>query len=210
MLPLWVENRETAILHLVLDLLDAEPVSQRCVDLECLPTDTFLLLRRQRVDGPEVVQPVGQLDEQHTDVLGHGDDHLPNGGCLCFFPGSEADAIQFGDTVDHPGDFWTEGCFDLLESDIGIFDGVVQESRCQGVCIQSVVGQDLRYGQRMADVWLPRLAELAKMHLLAEGVGLVDRSARERSDSAIGRQPGWARARPRLRRRVGSSAQPPS
>ena len=53
-----------------------EPLRQRRVDLHRLAGDALLLLDRQGVQRAHVVEPVGELDEDDPDVLGHRQQHL--------------------------------------------------------------------------------------------------------------------------------------
>jgi hypothetical protein len=70
----------------VLDLLHAEPMGERGVDVEGLPA-TRRCFSSATVDGADVVEPVGQLDDEDPQVLGHGHHHLADGGRLGLFPG---------------------------------------------------------------------------------------------------------------------------
>ena len=71
-----VEGGEGQVFQLPAHRLDAQPVGQRSVDLQRLLGLLELLLLAQVAESAHVVQPVGQLDEDHPDILGHGDDHL--------------------------------------------------------------------------------------------------------------------------------------
>ena len=71
-----VKGGEGQVLELPADGLDAQAVGQRGVDLQGLLGLLDLLLLAQIAERAHVVQAVGQLDEDHPDVLGHGDDHL--------------------------------------------------------------------------------------------------------------------------------------
>ncbi len=53
-------------------------------------------------------KPVRELDEQHSDVLGHRDEHLAQRGGLLRLLRVELQAIQLGDAVDDGGDFRPE------------------------------------------------------------------------------------------------------
>ena len=76
--PLGLERLEGEVLELPLHLPDPEPLGQRRVDLHRLAGDALLLLGRQAVQRAHVVEPVGQLDEDDPDVLGHRQEHLPD------------------------------------------------------------------------------------------------------------------------------------
>ena len=59
----WLEVAERQVLELPLDLADAEPVRERRVDVERLARDLAALGFGERLQGPHVVEPVCQLDE---------------------------------------------------------------------------------------------------------------------------------------------------
>ncbi len=101
--PPRVQGGERQVLQLPLDVLDAEPVGQRGVDVEGLLGGALLLPVRHGGDGPHVVQPVGQLDEQDPPVLGHGDEHLAHGRGLLGLLGVEPEPLELGDAVDDGG-----------------------------------------------------------------------------------------------------------
>ena len=67
-----------------------------------------LLPRRHGGDRPHVVEPVGQLDDQDPEVLGHRHQHLAHGGGLLRLLGVEADAVELGDAVDDGGHLGAE------------------------------------------------------------------------------------------------------
>src|SRR5256885_1059801 len=67
---------EGEVLELDLDPLDAEPVGERRVDVESLLRDAVLRLGLHVLEGPHVVGPVGELDEDDANVLRHRDQHL--------------------------------------------------------------------------------------------------------------------------------------
>ena len=73
---LGLERLEREVLELPLDLPDPEALGQRRVDLHRLAGDALLLVRRQAVQRPHVVESVGELDEHDPDVLGHRQEHL--------------------------------------------------------------------------------------------------------------------------------------
>ena len=98
--PLGVKRGEGQVLELPLELLDAQPVSQRRVDVEGLLSGPSLLPLRHHRDGPHVVEPVGQLDHEDAPVVGHGDEHLADRGGLLGLFGVELEPVELGDPVD--------------------------------------------------------------------------------------------------------------
>ena len=59
-----------------LEARHAKAVRERGVDLERLSRDALLRLGLHVLERPHVVDAVAQLDEEHTDVARHGDEHL--------------------------------------------------------------------------------------------------------------------------------------
>ena len=71
-----VQVAEGEILQLPLDFPDAEAMRQWGIDVQGLLGDAALFLGWECGEGPHVVEPVGQLDQDNADVLGHGHQHL--------------------------------------------------------------------------------------------------------------------------------------
>ena len=60
-------------LHLAHIFIHADPLGERGIDIHGLMRDPEpLFLALDEMQRPHIVQPVGQLDQQHTDVVGHG------------------------------------------------------------------------------------------------------------------------------------------
>ena len=97
---LGVEGGEGQVLELPLELLDAEPVGQRRVDVEGLLGRAPLLPLRHHGDGAHVVEPVGQLDDEDPPVVGHGHEHLAHRGRLLGLLRVELEPVELGDPVD--------------------------------------------------------------------------------------------------------------
>ena len=92
------------VLQLPLDALHTQPVGDGGVDLHSLQRLLLLLGGRLVLHGPHVVEPVGDLDEDHPDVLAHGDEHLPQVLHLLVFLGGVLDAGQLADAFHQVGD----------------------------------------------------------------------------------------------------------
>ena len=98
--PLGVQRGEGQVLQLPFELLDAQAVGQGRVDVECLLRRPALLPVGHDGDRPHVVQPVGQLDDEDTPVVGHGHEHLPDRRSLLRLLRVELEPVQLGDPVD--------------------------------------------------------------------------------------------------------------
>ena len=115
------------IFELILHLVHAEPLGQRRVDVHCFarnPPPLFVALDEPQ--GLHVVQAVGQLDQQHPDVLGHREDELAEILGLLGLVRLQLDPRQLGHAVDQPTDFWAEQPLDIVEGGNRVLDRVVQ------------------------------------------------------------------------------------
>jgi hypothetical protein len=90
-----VQRLEGEVLELPLEGVDAEAVRERRVDLERLLRLLDLLLLAEVLDRAEVVEAVGELDEDDANVLGHRHDHLAVVLGLRLLAGLELDAVSF-------------------------------------------------------------------------------------------------------------------
>ena len=87
--------------------------------------------------------------------------------------GGKLEIGQLGNAIDKLGDLFTESLGDLGIRGLGVFDGVVKEGGRDGRVIHLLLGEDHRHGNRMGEIGLARMAELALMHGFAKGVGLA-------------------------------------
>ena len=105
---------ERQVLQLGLHLRHAEAVGQRGVDLPGLQGDALLLLGRQLLQGPHVVQPVGQLDDDDPGILGDRQQQLAVVLDLLLGRGAEGQVADLGQPVDDARDFRPELPGDVL------------------------------------------------------------------------------------------------
>ena len=168
-----VEDLEREILELPLDGVDAEPVGERRVDLERLLRLLHLLLLAEVLDRAHVVEPVGELDQDHAHVLRHRHDHLAVVLRLRLLAALEADPGQLGDALDELRDVRPERGSQLVEVGLGVLDHVVQQRRGDRLLVEVELGADQGDAERMVD---ERLA--GAPHLAAVGaLGLVEGAA---------------------------------
>ena len=172
LVALGIDVAQRQILQLPLDGVHAHAVGQRRVDVQRLPGDGNLALRLLVLQRAHVVQAVGQLDQHHADVLGHGQEHLAQGLRLGLLPGGEVQLTQLGHAVHQQLDLLTELLADgLLGHAVHVLHAVVQEARRDGGRVQHQVGEDHRHRAGMAEVGLARLALLMLVGLLRVLVG---------------------------------------
>ena len=155
-----VERPEREILELPLERVDAEPVGERRVDLERLARLAHLGLLAHVLDRPQVVEPVGELDQDHPDVLGHRDDELAVVLRLRLLAALELDAGQLRDALDELRDLLAELGADVLDLDAGVLDRVVEERGGDRRLVHPQAGEDLRGAPRVVDELLAGAAQL--------------------------------------------------
>ena len=170
--PLGVQRLEGEILQLPLDRVHAEPVRQRSVDLQDLPGLALLLLPLQVAQRPHIVQPVGELDDQHADVAGHRDHHLADGLGLGRL--TVLDLVQLGDAIHQRRDVLAELPAQLGQRVRGVLDRVVQQRRADGLGVHAQLGEDGRHGQRMGNVRVAAEALLIPVPVGGRIVGPLD------------------------------------
>ena len=168
---------EGEVLELDLDPLDAEPVGERRVDVERLLRDALLRLGLHVLERPHVVGPVGELDEDHPDVLRHRDQHLAEVLGLLLLLGRTG-PVREGTELRHPLDqgehFVAEQVADLGRRGEGVFDGVVEQTRDDARLVELQLGEEAGDLEGMDEVRLARLAHLALMDLGAVDIRLLD------------------------------------
>ena len=126
---LGLEDLEGQIFQLPLQPANAEAIGQGGIDLPGFPGDAQLLFGLERRDGAHVVQPIGQLDQHHPDVAGHGQKHAAQVFSLGFCVVGEVNAAELGNPLHQGPHLGAEMLFDLLSGDLGVLHHVVQEAR---------------------------------------------------------------------------------
>jgi hypothetical protein len=148
------------------------PRRERGVDLQGLPRLALRRLGGHEPPGAGVVQPVGEFHDEHPDVLGHRDDHLADR--LGLRAVAVLQLVELRDTVDEHGDLIAEVVTEHVEGVVGVLDGVVQQGGGKGLRPDPEVGEDLRHGDRVGDVRLAALAQLAGVRLVGRRVCALD------------------------------------
>ena len=174
LIALGIEVLQRRILQLPLDLLHAEPVGQRRIDLHRLHGLGDLLGGRLVLQGAGVVQPVGDLDEDDPDVLRHGHEHLAQIFHLLLFHRGILHARELRDALDEVCYGLAEHAGDLLKARVGVFQTVVQQRGCDRVGVQTDLRHDLRHGQRVDDIGLAGFAQLVLVLFVGVFVGPLD------------------------------------
>ena len=124
---LGLQELEREIFEFGLDTGHAEPVGEGRVDLARLQRDPTLALGRHVLQRPHIVQPVGQLHDDHAGIAGDREEEFTVVADLLFGARAEREAGQLGQSVDDALDLVAEDVTDLADRDVGILDHVVQQ-----------------------------------------------------------------------------------
>ncbi len=130
-----VQVLECEVLELPLDLRQPEPVGERRVNIECLLREAHLALRRQILECPHIVKPVGKFEEHHTNVVDHRQKHLAVAFRLGHLVAAE-DIRNLRSAVDDVGDDRSKFLPDILYFVLGIFGDIVEKGCCNGNVVQ--------------------------------------------------------------------------
>ena len=162
------------VFHLHLHRIDPKAARQRCVDVERLTAFLADLLLAHVVDGPQIVEPVGELDDENADVLAHRQEHPAQVLRLPLLFAFELQGSQFGDTLDEQRHFFPEVVLHIFFSIGSIFDDIVQQTAHDGHLVHAEFCQDLRHRDGMDQIRLAGLSELPFMHLFGHIKSLPD------------------------------------
>ena len=108
------------------------------------------------------METVAKLDEDHADILGHGQKHLTDILHLRFFLILDIDILQFGQSVHQKRHIVTEPTAQNAQVGLigAILHRIVQKGGTNGIRIQSQRSNDLRYRDRMGNIRITAVAEL--------------------------------------------------
>ncbi len=165
------EMPERELLQLLKETVQPEAIGDGRVDVDRLAGDACALLRLHHVERAHVVQPVGELDEDHADIACHREQHLAEVLRLLVFLAFEFDAVELGDAVDEIGHHLAELLGDLGLGDRRVFHHVVEQRGGERLRVEMPLREDLRDRERMGDVGFAGLAELPVVGLGTEAVG---------------------------------------
>jgi len=171
---LGVQDLEGQVLQLLAHPLHPHPPGQRREDVHRLARLLHLLFGAHRLDGAHVVQPVGQLDQDHPQILGHRHEQLAEILGLLGLGRGELQVGQLGDAIDQVGHVIAELRRDVLPGRASILDRVVQKRGDDGRIVQPHFREDRGDGDGMGEIGLAGMAVLPFVHPAAIVIGRAD------------------------------------
>ena len=169
-----VQVMQAAVLQLLLDVQDAQAVGDGGVHLHGLASLVAALLLRPGIAGAHIVQPVAQLDDHHTHVPAHGQQHLAQVLGLQLLDVGELDLGQLGHAVHQQGHFLAKGGCQVVQRGGGILHHVVQQGGGNALGVHAQIQHQPGHGQRVADIGLAAAAAHAVVGVVGQVVGLFD------------------------------------
>ncbi len=177
-LQLFVAQRihvaEGEVFQLAAHLSHSQAMCDGRVNIESLSRDLLLAVRRKMRQSPHVVQAVRELDQHHADVVHHGQHHLAHVLRLALFFAGKLDLVDLGDPIHNTHHLLAELLQDVFASGLGVFDGIVQQTRGDSDGIQLHLRKDLCHLQRMHQIGLTGGASLPGMVLKRVRIGFLD------------------------------------
>ncbi len=122
------------------------------------------------VEGLEVVDSVGEFDEDNTDIFGDGDEHFTQVLDVALHA-AIFEFTELGDAFDHAGDVVAEVETDVIEGDFGVFGDVVEEAGDDDGDGEFEIGESLGGGEGVDDVGFAGVAKLASVGVGGEVEG---------------------------------------
>ena len=162
-------------LHFVHELIHADPLGKRRINIHCFLGDPPPLGRvADEMQRAHIVQPVGQLDEQHADVVGHRQQELAQIFGRAFILGLRFDFRQLGDAIDEPPDRGAKFRDNLFLRRQRVFDRVMQDRGRNRLIVQVQIGQNPRDFDGMTEIGIARCPQLAPVHLHRKNIGTIE------------------------------------
>jgi hypothetical protein len=165
------EIAESEIFEFAADNAHSEAMGDRRVDVQSFARDALLLFRVEIFERAHVVEAIGQLDENDTDIVHHGQQHLADVFGLTRFGRHHVQAADFRHAFDKASDFFAEAFGDAGDGILGVFDGVMKNRGGERGGVEAHVGENVGDFEEMREVGLPGTAKLVVVAFGSDFVG---------------------------------------
>ncbi len=169
-----VHGLEAEVFEFDTNGVHAQPVGDGGVDFQGFFGDAPAFFAGQHFQRAHVVQPVGQLDQDHPDIAGHGHGHLLEVFRLGFGFGFEVHLGQFADPVDQFGHGFAKLRAERFLGNTGVFDHVMQHRSHQALMVHVHIGKNICHRKRMGDIRLATAAALTVVGLFGVEIRSAD------------------------------------
>ena len=173
---LGLEVFQREVFEFGLDLVEAEAVRERRVEVARLGGDADLLVAGEAAERPHVVEPVGKLDQDHAHVRRHREHQLAD-VLVVPEPVPTDDGPDLGHAVGDRRDVVAELAPDEVERQVGVLDRVVEQGgRDRDVVGANVAGGDEGDFERVRDVHLARGAAVVAVRPVCDAERAPDQA----------------------------------
>ena len=172
---LRIELPERQAFQLLAHFVHADAAGERRIDIERLLGDAAARLRLHVLERAHIVQPVGELDQQHPHVLGDRQQEFAQVLGLLGFARHQVEPLQLGEAFHQVPDVGAEQMVDLGAGGLGILDRVMQQRRRDGGVVELVLGKDRGDFERMGDIGVAGQPPLFAMRLHGIHIGAVEK-----------------------------------
>ena len=169
-----VQVLEGQVLQLPLGPLHAQAVGDGGIDFHGLQGFGALFIRRLVGHGAHIVKPVGDLDEDDADVLGHGHKHLTQIFHLLILFAGVLNPGQLGDALHNIRHRVAELAGNVIMGQVGVLDHIVKQGGDDGILVQAHVHGNIRRGHAVGHIGGAVLPELAGMGQAGHVIGGPD------------------------------------
>ena len=132
-------------------MIDAEAIGDRRIYLERLAGDTGAFVRGHGIHRFHVVQPIGELHQDDSDIADHRQHHLAKTLRLRLRPAREMHLIEFAHAIHERRDLLTKLLVKFSDRRLRVFYDVMQYRGRNRLRVQMHVGENLRDCERMGD-----------------------------------------------------------
>ena len=163
------------VIQLYLDLGNTKSLSKRSINIHRLSRFFFLFFRLHIFQRTHIVKPVCKLDQDHTDILCHGKEHLTQILRLYFHLICRiAQLSQFCNAIHQKCDLCSELFGDLLRRHDRVLNHIVKQSCNDRLFVQLQICQNDRNAKRMNDIWFSGFSLLTLMCLISNLVSFFN------------------------------------
>ena len=170
-----MSSPERQAFQLLAHFVHAYAAGERRIDIERLLGDAAARLRLHVLERAHIVQPVGELDQQHPYVLGDRQQEFAQVLRLLGFTRHQVEPLQLGEAFHQVPDVGAEQMVDLGAGGLGILDRIMQQRRRDGGVVELVLGKDRGDFERMGDIGVARQPPLFAMRLHGIHIGAVEK-----------------------------------
>ena len=169
-----VHHPKRQVLQLFAHPMHTHPAGKRRKDIHRLLRLLALLLGAHVPDGAHVVQPVGQLHQDHPQVLGHRHEQFAEVLGLLALAIAQLQVRQLRDAIHKLRDLIAELLRNLAVGRAGVFNRVVEKCRYDRCVIKLLLRKDRSDGNRMGEIRLTGMTRLPLVHVAPIGKGAAD------------------------------------